>query len=287
MIPKNALKYTRGVWKVRGLTLFRVGTLWRRGDDLFFEALPLATDALLTTLHPLLENVLQTVDNFEISCLGTPFFMFEKAHKSHGTKSGLYGGCSNGVLPIHFFQVEHRIQFRSRPVPFLGFSNHENGVPRQEISMWLTVCSTFSRSGWSVVRRVSLAKGGTSKKRPSPHLHKVTPRSNKVSPRNLQTALVDTDLYLYSYYVFWTVATHFNPCVPSAITVFMKVIHARSVLDTQRHWDYYFTFVYNSFSCGVYSHGYVCVFSPRHGASSYFAWRRRPQAMRDSCEYIE
>jgi hypothetical protein len=31
----------------------------------------------------------------------------------------------------------------------------------------------FSRSGWSVVRSASLAKGGTSIKRPSPHLHKV------------------------------------------------------------------------------------------------------------------
>jgi hypothetical protein len=27
------------------------------------------------------------------------------------------------------------------------------------------------RSGWSVVRSASLANGGTSKKRPSPHLH--------------------------------------------------------------------------------------------------------------------
>jgi hypothetical protein len=44
-----------------------------------------------------------------------------------------------------------------------------------------------SRSGWSVVRSASLAKGGTSKKRPSPHLHKVSNRSNKVSPRTLQT----------------------------------------------------------------------------------------------------
>jgi hypothetical protein len=43
------------------------------------------------------------------------------------------------------------------------------GASRQEISKWSTVCSTFSRSGWSVVRSTSLAKGGTSKKRPSPH----------------------------------------------------------------------------------------------------------------------
>jgi hypothetical protein len=39
----------------------------------FFEVPPLASDALLTTLHPLLENVLQTVDHFENSCLGALF----------------------------------------------------------------------------------------------------------------------------------------------------------------------------------------------------------------------
>jgi hypothetical protein len=49
---------------------------------------------------------------------------------------------------------------------------------------------TFSRSGWSVVRSASLAKGGTSKKRPPPHFQKVSTRSNEVSPRTLQTALV-------------------------------------------------------------------------------------------------
>jgi hypothetical protein len=35
--------------------------LWRCGDGLFFEVPPLAGYALLTTLHSLLENVLQTV----------------------------------------------------------------------------------------------------------------------------------------------------------------------------------------------------------------------------------
>jgi hypothetical protein len=42
----------------------------------------------------------------------------------------------------------------------------------------------FSRSGCSVVRSASLAKGGTSKKRPSPHLHKVPNRSNKGGSTN-------------------------------------------------------------------------------------------------------
>jgi len=52
------------------------------------------------------------------------------------------------------------------------------------------VCSTFSRRGLSVLRSSLLAKGGTSRKRLSSHLHYVLTQSNKVSPRALQTAVV-------------------------------------------------------------------------------------------------
>jgi hypothetical protein len=107
--------------------------LWRCVDGLFFEVPPLPSDAILTTLYPYLENVLQTVDHFEISYLGAPFSWLEKPRNLVGVTSGLYGGCSNGVPPIHFFQDEHRIQFRSRPMQFLGFSKHEKKAPRQEI----------------------------------------------------------------------------------------------------------------------------------------------------------
>jgi hypothetical protein len=58
--------------------------LWRCDDGLFFEVPPLASDALLTTLHPLLENVLQTVDQFEISSLGAPFSWLEKGRNHMG-----------------------------------------------------------------------------------------------------------------------------------------------------------------------------------------------------------
>jgi hypothetical protein len=44
----------------------------------------LASDALLTTLHPLLENVVQTVDHFEISCLEAPFSWLEKPRNRMG-----------------------------------------------------------------------------------------------------------------------------------------------------------------------------------------------------------
>jgi hypothetical protein len=53
---------TTAVRKVREPTLLLpVGTLWRCGDGRFFEVPPLASDALLTVLHPLLENGLTVV----------------------------------------------------------------------------------------------------------------------------------------------------------------------------------------------------------------------------------
>jgi hypothetical protein len=74
-----------GRLQVRGLILLlRVWTLWRCGDGLFFEVPPLASDALLTTLHPLLKNVLQTVDHFEISCLGAHFSWLKKPRNRMG-----------------------------------------------------------------------------------------------------------------------------------------------------------------------------------------------------------
>jgi hypothetical protein len=35
--------------------------------------------------------------------------MVGKAQKSCGVRSGLYGGCSDGVPPIHFSQAKRRI----------------------------------------------------------------------------------------------------------------------------------------------------------------------------------
>jgi hypothetical protein len=123
----------------------------------------LVSDALLTTLHPLLENVLSW----------SFFYMVGKAQKSHGAEFEL-----NSVFGLEKVDQWNpirtsSIQSRSLPMRFLGFSDHELGAPRQEISKLSTVCSTFSRSGWSVVIGTSLAKGGTSKKRPSPHLLRV------------------------------------------------------------------------------------------------------------------
>jgi hypothetical protein len=48
----------------------------------------LASDALLTKLHPLPENVLQTVHHFEISCFGAPFSWLEKLRNHMGAWIG-------------------------------------------------------------------------------------------------------------------------------------------------------------------------------------------------------
>jgi hypothetical protein len=124
--------------------------------------------------------------------------------------------CGNGCVHRDWWNPirTSAIQTRSRPMRFLGFSNHEKGAPRQEISKWSTVCSTFSRSGWSVVRTASLAKGGTSKKRLSPRPHKVPTRSNKVSPQTFQAALVPDEnsiprsSSLYHHFLYYTVLHH-------------------------------------------------------------------------------
>jgi len=63
------------------------------------------------------------------------------------------------------------------------------------------------RSGWSVARSTLLDKGGTLKKRPSPHLHKVLTQSNKVSPWTLQMALIKcSDESIFSDRVFYVLA---------------------------------------------------------------------------------
>jgi hypothetical protein len=86
--------YTRAIGNVCGLTLLlQVRTLWRCGDGLFFKVLPLASNALLTMLHPLLEDVLQTVHHFEISCLRAPFSWLEKPRNHMGARSELNSVC--------------------------------------------------------------------------------------------------------------------------------------------------------------------------------------------------
>jgi hypothetical protein len=77
--------YMWAICKVHGLILLlQVRTLWRCDNGIFFEVPPLASDALLTMLHPLLKNMLQTVNHFKISYLGAPFSWLEKPRNHKG-----------------------------------------------------------------------------------------------------------------------------------------------------------------------------------------------------------
>jgi hypothetical protein len=122
------------------------------GDGLFFEVPPLASYAFLTTLYTLLENVLQTVCRKLQEDSGT-----RKAQKSRGARSGLYGECSNGVPPISVRASIATFQSRNADAPLRLLHHPKKGC-------FKTTVTLFSRSGWSVVRSASLAKGGTSKK---------------------------------------------------------------------------------------------------------------------------
>jgi hypothetical protein len=162
-------------------SLFQVRTSCRCGDGLFYKVPPLAslrcsTHFLKTCCRPLITS--------KFLALEFPF---------HGWKSPEITRGETWIdLCIWLGKMDQwdsirtsAIESRSCPLQFLGFSNHEKGAPRQEISKWQTVSSTFSRSGWSIVRSALFAKGGILKKRPSLHLHKVLTQSNKASPQTL------------------------------------------------------------------------------------------------------
>jgi hypothetical protein len=59
--------------------------------------------------------------------------MVGKAHKSHGVRSELNSVFS--LIKVDWWNPirTSAIQSRSRPMQFLGFSNHKEGTPRQVI----------------------------------------------------------------------------------------------------------------------------------------------------------
>jgi hypothetical protein len=95
--------------------------LWRCGDGLFFEVPPLESDAFLTTLHPLLENVLQTVDHFEISCLGAPFSWLEKPRNRMGRDLGCMADVIMGFHRSTFPKPNTEFNSDLAPCDFWAF----------------------------------------------------------------------------------------------------------------------------------------------------------------------
>jgi hypothetical protein len=72
----------------------------------------------------------------------------------------------------------------------MGTRSPFTGVKRPGVKLTTHLRLVPRSSGWSFVRSASLSMEGTSKKRPSPHLHKVPTRNSKLRLRTFQTALV-------------------------------------------------------------------------------------------------
>jgi hypothetical protein len=81
----------------------------------------LASDALLTTLHPLLENVLQTVDHFEIFCLGAPFSWFEKPRNRMGRDLACMADVLMGFHRSTFSELNTEFNSHLAPCDFWAF----------------------------------------------------------------------------------------------------------------------------------------------------------------------
>jgi hypothetical protein len=118
----NIVLSRRAVCKVRGLTsLIRVGTLWRYGDGLSFEAPSLASDALVTTLHPRLKNVLQTFDHFEISWLWATFSWLKRPRNRMGRGLGCMADVLMGFHRSSFSQPNTEFNSDFAPCDFRAF----------------------------------------------------------------------------------------------------------------------------------------------------------------------
>jgi hypothetical protein len=96
----------------------RVEVRWRS----LFEVPPLASDELLATLHPILENVLQTVDHFEISYLWVTFSWLEKPRSRMGRDLDCMADILMGFHRSTFSKRNKEFNSDLAPCDFWAFS---------------------------------------------------------------------------------------------------------------------------------------------------------------------
>jgi hypothetical protein len=133
---------TRNFVEVRWRSLFPSTSLGKRRTS--YNAPP--TSRIHAADHWSLRNFLPR----------SSLFMVRKAQKSHGARSELYGGCSNGVPSISVSASIATFQSCNTDAPLRLLR-----YPKEDSSK--TIVTPLSRNRWSVVRRASLVKGGTSK----------------------------------------------------------------------------------------------------------------------------
>jgi hypothetical protein len=90
------------------------------GDGLFFEIPPLASDALLILLCPLLKNML--LDHLEISCLGAPFPGLEKPRNCMGQNLDCMVDVLMGFHQSTFSKLDTEFNSYLIPCDFWAFS---------------------------------------------------------------------------------------------------------------------------------------------------------------------
>jgi hypothetical protein len=114
-------------------------------------------------------------------------FMVGKAQKTHGSRPKL--NCVFGLEKVDRWNSIRTSVIQS------SSSNHEKGAPRKRNFEVINGLQQVFEKWVERCKSASLANGGTSKKRQSPHLHKDPTRSNKGSPRTFQTVLIFGEAY--------------------------------------------------------------------------------------------
>jgi hypothetical protein len=177
----------RWPFEVRRLALLlRVGNLWRCGDGLFRNT-SLGKRCTSYNAPPTSRN--RTADRWSLRNF-LPRSSLSWLEKPKNRMRRDLDCMADVLMGFHWSTFSKpNTEFDSDLVPcdFWAF-------PTMKRELWgrnFEVINGLQQgSGWSVVRSTSLAERGTSKKRPSPHLHKFPTQSNKVSPWTFQKALV-------------------------------------------------------------------------------------------------
>jgi hypothetical protein len=123
------------------------------------------------------------------SCLAAPFSWLEKPRNRMGRDMDCMEVVLMEFLRSNFpSRTQNSIQISSHAISGL-FQPWKGSSEGRNFEVINGLQHVFEKSV-ECCKSASLAKGGTTKKRPSPHLHKVQTRSYQVSPRTSQTALV-------------------------------------------------------------------------------------------------
>jgi hypothetical protein len=127
--------------------------------------------------------------HFEISFLGATFSWLEKP-RNRMRRDSNWILCSAWKTWTVGTPLEHPPYSPDlAPCDFWALSTMKGSSEARNFEV-VNCLQHVSKKWVERCKNASLAKGGASKKRPSPPLHKIPTGSNKVSPRTFQTALV-------------------------------------------------------------------------------------------------